>query len=202
MRDLKALAVLSLLLFPSVAGLAAGPQWTWEAGKQTNNGAITVKSVTGAGSYSTTQNPTGAIAKLNQNAVIQPPTIVVQATSGVPVKVLNDPCDSTNDTLAVTADRLTILSCQSSVWKASAWTPSSFSSYRYVPAAVVCTESCDNFGTCGYPGSYASSNPLSFSCFSYSTGNSSCATTEMLSFCTSGSVSGRTCFGGHSTCVK
>jgi len=60
---------------------AVGPQWTWEAGKQTTNGAITVKSTSG-GTYSATQNPTGAVTKTNQNAVTQPPTVIIQSTSG------------------------------------------------------------------------------------------------------------------------
>jgi len=62
--------------------LAGPPQWTWEAGKQTNNGAITIKSVNGGTTYSGTQNPTGAVAKTNQNAVTQPPTVIIQATGG------------------------------------------------------------------------------------------------------------------------
>jgi len=62
---------------------AAGPQWTWEAGKQTNNGAITIKSTNGSTTYPGTQNPTGAVAKTNQNAVTQPPTVIIQATGGV-----------------------------------------------------------------------------------------------------------------------
>jgi len=60
----------------------AAPQWTWEAGKQTNNGAITIKSTNGSTTYSGTQNPTGAVAKTNQSAVTQPPTVIIQATSG------------------------------------------------------------------------------------------------------------------------
>lgn len=74
----------SLMAVSSVAA-AAGPQWTWEAGKQTNDGSITVRSVSGAGTYSVTQNPTGAVARTNQSAVTQPPTIILQATSGGPV---------------------------------------------------------------------------------------------------------------------
>lgn len=60
----------------------AAPQWTWEAGKQTNNGEITLKSTDGSTSYTGTQNPTGAVAKSNQTASTQPPTVIIQATSG------------------------------------------------------------------------------------------------------------------------
>ena len=70
---------MSILLAPGA--IAAGtPQWTWEAGKQTNNGSITVKSVSGGATYSGTQNPTGAVARTNQNAFTQPPTVILQAT--------------------------------------------------------------------------------------------------------------------------
>jgi len=74
-------AFIAALVVLSGPALAAPPQWTWEAGKQTNNGAITIKSTNGSTSYSGTQNPTGAVAKTNQNAVTQPPTVIIQATS-------------------------------------------------------------------------------------------------------------------------
>jgi len=41
---------------------------------------VTVKSLAG-GSYAGTQNPTGAVAKANQNAATQAPTVIIQATS-------------------------------------------------------------------------------------------------------------------------
>lgn len=75
-------ALVAALLAVSGPSMAAGSQWTWEAGKQTNNGAITIKSTSGSTTYSGTQNPTGAIAKTNQTAVTQPPTVIIQATSG------------------------------------------------------------------------------------------------------------------------
>jgi hypothetical protein len=45
-----------------------------------SNGALTVKSLSG-GAYSSTENPTGAVARANQSAVTQPPTVIIQATS-------------------------------------------------------------------------------------------------------------------------
>jgi len=69
-------------LIACMSPLAAGQKWTWEAGKQTSNGQITVKSLSGSTTYSGTQNPTGAVAKTNQNAVTQPPTVIIQATGG------------------------------------------------------------------------------------------------------------------------
>lgn len=73
------IAVLVVLSGPALAG---PPQWTWEAGKQTNNGAITIKSTNGSTTYPGTQNPTGAVAKTSQNAVTQPPTITAVRPNG------------------------------------------------------------------------------------------------------------------------
>ncbi len=70
------------LFLPWSVWAAGPPKWTWEAGKQTSNGSITVKSLSGATTYSGIQNPTGAVAKTNQNAVTQPPTVIIQATGG------------------------------------------------------------------------------------------------------------------------
>lgn len=78
----KSLVLTCTLALSATLSTAAPPQWTWEAGKQTNNGAITIKSTNGSTTYSGTQNPVGAIAKSNQNAVTQPPTVIIQATSG------------------------------------------------------------------------------------------------------------------------
>jgi len=73
----------------AVAGLAAvlalpaaaGPvDWAHQNGSVQSNGAVTVKSLSG-GSYSATGNPSGAVAKANQNAATQPPTVIIQATS-------------------------------------------------------------------------------------------------------------------------
>ncbi len=78
----RALLLVMSLLFAQSAPAAGPTQWTWEAGKQTSNGSITVKSVNGGTTYSGTQNPTGAVAKTNQSAVTQPPTVIIQATGG------------------------------------------------------------------------------------------------------------------------
>jgi len=60
---------------------AAGPvDWAHQNGSVQSNGAVTVKSLSG-GSYSATGNPSGAVAKANQNAATQPPTVIIQATS-------------------------------------------------------------------------------------------------------------------------
>ena len=50
-----------------------------------------MKSLSG-GAYAATQNPTGAVAKVNQVAATQPPTVVIQATSSGPVFNYKDDC--------------------------------------------------------------------------------------------------------------
>jgi len=65
-----------------VAPAGAGPTgWAHQAAGFQSNGAVTVKSLSG-GSHAGTQNPSGAVAKANQNAVTQAPTVIIQATSG------------------------------------------------------------------------------------------------------------------------
>lgn len=70
------LAVIMSVL-PCVVQAAGTPQWTWEAGTQTNNGAITIKSTDGVTTYAGTQNPTANTVRINQNAATQPPTVVI-----------------------------------------------------------------------------------------------------------------------------
>lgn len=85
------------------AAVAGSASWAHQAGSLSSNGSVTVKSLSG-GSYSTTQNPAGAVAKVNQNAVTQPPTVIIQATSsGLPFSYKDDcyifkPFDATQTT--------------------------------------------------------------------------------------------------------
>ncbi len=80
---MKSILLGALCLLLAGETIAAGAiQWTWEAGKQTNNGSISIKSVNGGSTYPGSQNPTGAIARTNQSAVTQPPTVIIQATGG------------------------------------------------------------------------------------------------------------------------
>jgi hypothetical protein len=71
-----AAALAALLAAPTIAGPV---NWAHQATGFQSNGAVTVKSLAG-GSYSSTQNPTGAVAKANQNSSTQPPTVIIQAT--------------------------------------------------------------------------------------------------------------------------
>ena len=62
------------------AARAGNASWAHQAGSLSSNGSVTVKSLTG-GTYAATQNPTGAVAKANQTAATQPPTVIIQATA-------------------------------------------------------------------------------------------------------------------------
>ena len=81
------MAVLAgLLALPA----AAGPvNWAHQAGAVQGNGAVVVKSLSGS-SYTGTGNPTGAVAKANQNASTQPPTVIIQATATGPRYAVTD----------------------------------------------------------------------------------------------------------------
>ncbi|WP_323011478.1 hypothetical protein [Castellaniella sp.] len=74
---LVATAVALIVAVPAVA-----KNWMWETGQQSINGSITVRSTNGGASQNVVQNPTGAVAKVDQSAVTQPPTIIVQQTGG------------------------------------------------------------------------------------------------------------------------
>lgn len=78
-----------IMLASSCSYAQTGPAWAWAAGKITNNGSVAVKSAAGPGTYSAVSNPIGAVAKTNQSAVTQPPTVIIQATSAAaPVQAL------------------------------------------------------------------------------------------------------------------
>jgi hypothetical protein len=64
---------------PALSG-AQAVSWAHQNGSLQSNGSITIKSQSG-GSYAGQVNPAGAVAKANQSAVTQPPTVIIQATS-------------------------------------------------------------------------------------------------------------------------
>lgn len=70
----------ALALALTKLAVAAQPGWAHQASGFQSNGQVMVKSLSGA-SYSATQNPMGAVAKANQNAATQPPTVIIQATA-------------------------------------------------------------------------------------------------------------------------
>lgn len=142
-----------ILLSLGSAAYAAGPQWAYDTGKQTQNGAIIVKSVNGSTTYASTQNPTGAVAKTNQNATTQPPSVMIMATATLPIKVEGSVCnpvssgvspnEMADEGIAITADRSVLLSCQSGVWgKQTAKVPTtqilSFAEAAFVPTTRYC----------------------------------------------------------------
>lgn len=61
-------------------GNAQAVSWAHQNGSLQSNGSITIKSQSG-GSYGGQLNPAGAVAKANQSAVTQPPTVIIQATN-------------------------------------------------------------------------------------------------------------------------
>lgn len=73
--------VIALFLVSPLANAAGEPQWAWTAGKVTSDGSVVVKSKDGLRTYNTTQNPTAASVRVNQNAATQPPLIIMQKTS-------------------------------------------------------------------------------------------------------------------------
>lgn len=113
--------------FSAAASAGVGPAWAWDANKITNNGSVQIKSTNGTTTYNAVQNPTGAVAKINQSALTQPSTLIFQATASLPIKNAGDVCtastsgtapnQSADEGTAITADRSTLLSCQSGVWK-------------------------------------------------------------------------------------
>lgn len=73
-------ALIILAVFSSGAGTAGQVDWAHQNGSISSNGAVTVKSVT-SGSYAGTTNPTGVVAKSNQTANTQPPTVIIKTIS-------------------------------------------------------------------------------------------------------------------------
>jgi hypothetical protein len=67
-------------LVAAAAPAGAQPAWAHQSPSFQSNGAVTVKSLSG-GAYGGTDNPTGTVAKVNQSAITQPPTVIIQATS-------------------------------------------------------------------------------------------------------------------------
>jgi hypothetical protein len=115
-RGLLAAIVALAALAGTCQAFAAGPSWAHQNGSLNSNGAIVIKSLSG-GSYNAVQNPTGAIAKTNQNAATQPPTVIVQATARPPVVVEGAACNAANDSMGIDAAQTMLLTCQGSVWR-------------------------------------------------------------------------------------
>lgn len=56
---------------------SSSPQWVWSAGKQTNDGSVTVKSLRSPGATMTgKRNPTGTAVDQQSNATVQPPVVM------------------------------------------------------------------------------------------------------------------------------
>ena len=134
----RRVATTILAAVPLVA--SAGPvSWAHQNGSLQSNGAITVKSLSG-GSYAGTSNPAGAVAKANQSAVTQPPTVIIQATSSSNVQMT-----------PLVSSSATIPTCPTgyhSVWSASSISYPSCN----IPTAYNIAGSRFSFGGYGSPG--------------------------------------------------
>lgn len=64
-----------------VSGYCVTPGWSHQNPGFSSGGAISIKGQSN-GNISAQRNPNGAIAKTNQSAVTQSPTVVIQATNG------------------------------------------------------------------------------------------------------------------------
>lgn len=98
----------------------AGADFKWWATGQTS-GQINLTTASGTQRTNLPSNPTGAQTVRSANT--QAPTVIVQATASLPIKVVGDACTATTSGIspnqtagegtAITSDRTTLLSCQS-----------------------------------------------------------------------------------------
>jgi len=120
--------IATILIILSFSAKAAG-QWYQDVYGTTNyNGQLTLTSPSGS-SVSSSSNPTGSNVNLTQTASVQPPVVLVQATTTLPIKSIGDACTATTtgsypnqtatESIAITADRSTLLSCQNGVYRPS-----------------------------------------------------------------------------------
>lgn len=161
----KALVYLALACASAASPAQTGPAWAWSAGKITNNGNVAVKSASGASTYNVLQNPTGAVARTNQSAVTQPPTVIVQATASLPIKTLGSSCvsstsgispnQSATEGTAILADRSALLTCQGGQWRKMAVETAKPSNYggQYL-LGNYCVMVNENTGSCSCPAGY------------------------------------------------
>lgn len=85
MRRVVLRAFACLLLAGSATAGAQSSQWVWAAGKQTNDGAIVVKSLKQSGvTINASKNPSGAAVDIRQNAAVQPPVILQTVKKSAP----------------------------------------------------------------------------------------------------------------------
>lgn len=83
MQNIFKRSLIAVAMIASTLASAGSVDWAHQVSKQTNNGAITVKSVNGASTYANVkQNPTGNAVQTNQSAATQPPLVIIQ-NSGV-----------------------------------------------------------------------------------------------------------------------
>lgn len=102
----------------SITNAIAAPQWWQQVYPSNSNTQITLKDENNNNVTAIT-NPTAASVKTSVNTSTQSPSIILQATATLPVKVRDAVCDSTKDTVAITSDRAMLLTCQTNIWRAN-----------------------------------------------------------------------------------
>lgn len=105
----------------------SAPQWWQQVYTPNSNGQVTLKDENNINVTAIT-NPTSAKVKLGANTSTQSPTIVIQATASLPIKAVGEACTANtsgtnpnqlaSEGTAITADRSSLLSCQSGAWLA------------------------------------------------------------------------------------
>ncbi|MEM8519091.1 hypothetical protein, partial [Janthinobacterium sp. CAN_S7] len=124
MKIMSKLAAIALVSHTLLTNATAAPQWWQQVYPTNSNSQITLKDENNNNVTAIT-NPTAAKVKLSANTNTQPPSIIIQATASLPIKVVGDPCTASttgsnpnqtaNEGAAITADRSLLLSCQSGV---------------------------------------------------------------------------------------
>jgi len=107
-----------VFLLTSITDAIAAPQWWQQVYPSNSNSQISLKDENNNNVTAIT-NPTAASVKTNVNTSTQSPSIILQATATLPIKIRDTACDSTTDTAAITSDRAMLLTCQANIWRAN-----------------------------------------------------------------------------------
>lgn len=90
------------MMMLAAAGTAAagptGPAWAWDAGRIGLNGRVQLQAGANGTAVDVASNPAGAAVHVNQNALTQPPTVIVQATASTQPFNYKDNCFLLSDT--------------------------------------------------------------------------------------------------------
>ncbi|CAG0975740.1 hypothetical protein RHDC4_01571 [Rhodocyclaceae bacterium] len=204
-------AIIFGLLSVSLTAPAAGPQWWQQIYSSNTNSQITLKDQNNT-SVTAITNPTAASVQLNSNTNTQPPTVVVQASASLPVVAIGSACTFGTSTAALSsADRLTLLTCNSS----NLWAIANRVSLPVVVAGNACNITTDGNAGVDASGMLLSCQSGMWSSIGvrsgrmlYAAGSVTCSSNEVVLGCLSqysngtidpGTISGLTCiaWGGY-----